>query len=205
METVIILDTYLVSLTGDDFLLEGLSPGMIKGAIQDIKNKDVKGFLKKYESKVKNISLKQLEKEVDDTAENLGEKKENVTTAKVMLKRSLGAIFVGISSAVLVPITLACLIACIIRSIKNKQSIAKNVISIIKEIKSGIRTTRRTNITNMEKAIITAGQAADYLWGILSSDPMVMIKNLLAFIGMFIAAIYYFFKGIVFAGEKING
>jgi len=199
----IILENYLISLTDDTFLLEGISPSLVKDAIQDIRKKDVKSFLKKYKNKIKG-NVKQLEKEVDKAADKAGIKKENVTTSKVMLKRALGTIFVGVSATILIPITLACLLACIIRSIKNKESILDNVVAIIKEIKSGIKTTRRTNVTSMEKAIITAGQAAEYLWGVLSSDPMVAIKNFIAFFGMFIAAIFYFWKGIVFAGEKTS-
>jgi len=188
----------------NEFLVEGFTPDIAKRAIQDIKSKNIQSFLKKYENKVKNVSLKQLEKDIEEIAKNVGIKEENVTTAKVMLKRTLGTIFIGVSATILLPITLACLIACIIRAIKTKKPIIRTVLGILKEIKNGIKTTRRTNITNVEKAIITAGQAADYLWGVLSNDPIVSIKNLLAFIGMFIAAIYFFFKGIVFAGERIK-
>jgi hypothetical protein len=198
-----ILETYLSSIH-DEYIMEGVTPSMIKTAIEDIRNKNVNNFMKKYGSKIRQIPMKQLEDEADKTAENVGIEKEKSTTSKVMLKRALGTILVGVSATVLIPITLACFIACVIRAIKNKESIIQSTLAIIKEIKSGIKTNRRTNITNMEKSIITAGQAATYLWGVMSTDPMVMIKNLLAFLGMFITAVYYFWKGIIFAGETIN-
>jgi len=200
----IILDTYLSSITNDDFLVEGLTPSSIKDAVSDIKNKDPKLFLKKYKGKVKEIEPSKIESEVEKVAEKHGIKKENVTTSKVMLKRALGTIFVGVPATVILPISLACLIACIIRTLVNKQSLAHNTLAMIKEIKSGMKTTRRTNITNMEKAVITAGQTSDYLWGAFSDKPLVVIKNAVAFIGMYLASIFYFYKGIVFAGEQIK-
>lgn len=206
MDTII-LDSYLVSLTDENCLVEGLTPASFKSIVNDIRNvkeKNVHEFLRKYSNKVKDVDEKKAEKEIEKVAEKNGLKKENVTTSKVMLKRFLGTILVGVPATVIIPISLACLIACVVRSIKNKESILDNTLSIIKEIRSGLKTTRRTNITNMEKAIITAGQATDYIWGSLSSDPMVMFKNLVGFLGMYIAAIYQFWKGIVFAGKKIN-
>ena len=203
----ITLETYLLSLSDADFIIEGLSPSLIKDMMLDIKGmkaENVQSFLKKNGNKVKPLDTKKMEDEVEKVAEKNGLEKDNVTTSRVMLKRFLGTVFVGVPVAVLFPITIACWAACVIRSIKNKQPILKNTLSFMKEIRSGIKTTRRINITNMEKAIITAGQATDYLWGALSDKPLVILKNLLAFIGMYIAAIYYFWKGMVFSGEQIK-
>jgi hypothetical protein len=204
MDTII-LDTYLLSMTDQNFLVEGMTPASIKDTLIDIKNvkeKNVELFLKKYDKKIKPVDNKKLESEVDKIAEQNGIEKEKVTTSKVMLKRFLGTVLVGVPATAIFPISIACLIACIVRSIKNKTSIIDNTTAIIKEIRTGLKTTRRTNITNMEKAIITAGQTTDYLWGIISENPITIIKNLIAFIGMYIASIFYFYKGIVFAGEK---
>ncbi len=200
----IIIDSYLISITDPDFLVEGITPLSVKNILKDIKQKDIELFVKKYDKKIKKVDNKRIEKEIDDVAKKNGIKKENVTTSKVMLKRFFGTLFVGVPATLILPISLACLIACIIRTIKNKESVINNTLAIIKEIKSGIKTTRRTNITNMEKAAITAGQTADYLWGILSSEPIVVLRNLLAFIGLYIVAIYHFWKGIIFAGQTIK-
>jgi hypothetical protein len=202
-----ILDFYLISLTDSEFLVEGLTLPSLKDALKEIKNaksETIKSFLKKYEGKIKKTNLKEMENNIYKFAKMSGIKKENVTTSKVMLKRFLGTVLVGISATVLFPITLACLIACIIRSINNNESIIKNVTSIIEEITSGIKTTRRTDVTKMEKAVITAGQATDYLWNTISSDPIVALKNFFAFLGMYIAAIFYFWKGIMHAGKESN-
>lgn len=202
METIT-LDTYLTSITNQDFLVEGITPASVKGILHDIKtSNDVEKLLKKHDKKVKSANMRKMESDIDKAAKEKGIEKDGVTTAKVMLKRALGAIFVGVPATILLPISLACLIACIIRSLKNGESVSKNAMSLLKEIKSGIKTTRRTNITNMEKAMITAGQATNYMWGILSIEPIIVIKNLLAFIGMYIAAVFYFYKGIAYAGKR---
>ncbi len=202
----IVLDTYLLSISDQDFLVEGVTPSSIKDTLKNIrkvKEKDVEPFIKKYDSKIKKANNNKVESEVEKLAEKNGIKKDKVTTSKVMLKRFLGTVFVGLPATALIPISLACLIACVIRSIVNKESVVDNTLAIIKEIKSGLKTTRRSNVTNMEKAVITSGQTTDYLWGALSDKPLVILKNLIAFIGMYIASIFYFWKGIVFAGTQI--
>jgi hypothetical protein len=203
----ITIDTYLLSITDENFLVEGVTPAALKDILTNIKSmkpENVKTFLQNYSGRIKKIPEDKMEESVNNLAKDNNIEKDNVTTSRVMLKRALGSILVGVPATLILPISVACLIACIIRTMKNKESIIDNTTAIIKEIKTGIQTTRKTNITQMEKAVITAGQTTDYLWSALSDKPLVIIKNLIAFIGLYIASIYYFWKGIVFAGEGIK-